>query len=114
MTAFMIRHGSDALCDILKHNGEFHTSTKSFTGEKWEHAYFPGIGMMKEDEYEKLKSDHANVGIDYVIRSYDTVIAYRVGREWIVSTAKYSRTTTQHQMLAQAAIDKLERIINAA
>lgn len=102
------------LRDILKRGDNFHNNGKTFTGERWENAFFPGIGWMDNEEYETLKTIHDNVGIDYVIRSYDTVIAYRAGGEWYVSHAKYSRTTTQHQSTAAVAISALEREMSYA
>lgn len=44
--------------------------------------------------------------IDYVIRSYDTPIAWH-DRElgWVMPACKYSRTTTRHQSIVSTTVD---------
>ena len=46
-----------------------------------------------------------NVGIDYVVYSYGTPIAYRYGAgKWRVPGAKYSVTTSKHQSTIRYAL----------
>lgn len=88
------------LRDLIKSGHEFHNNGKTFRGVRWDadHASLPGKGKMPESEYSKLELMHRLRGIDYVVFSYWTPIAYRLSNGvWITPTVKYSNTTSQHQ-----------------
>ena len=104
----------DVLRDIIERGDNFHNNGKTFTGENWEHAWLPAIGRMPTDEYETLKQHHADLDIDYVIRSYNTVIAYRAGGKWFTPDVRYSVTTSFHQTRAFTAISQLKEVLNAS
>lgn len=57
----------------------------------------------------RLMPRKAAHGIDravYVIRSYDTPIAWALGKDtWIIPQVKFSNTTAQHQSLVKTAVD---------
>lgn len=98
------------LRDIIETNQEFHNTTNNFRGVHWnaEHAATPSRGQMPTAEYNRLAMHHALVGVDYVVYSYETVIAYRNRNGvWYVPSVKYSRTTTGHQLDIGVVADKL-------
>lgn len=88
------------LRDLIKSGHEFHNNGKTFRGVRWnaDDASLPDKEKMPESEYNKLELMHRLRGIDYVVYSYRTVIAYRLSNGvWITPAVKYSNTTSQHQ-----------------
>ena len=51
---------------------------------------------MGDAEYADLVRHVTDGELDYVIRSWDTVIAYRAHGAWHLSHAKHSVSTTKH------------------
>lgn len=88
------------LRDIIAANQEFHNSTKNFRGEHWDadNAKLPNKGWMPQADYNTLERRHKLSGINYVVWSYQTVIAYRTcDGVWHVPSAKYSKATSRQQ-----------------
>lgn len=88
------------LRDLIRAGHEFHNNGKTFRGVRWDadSASKPGKGKMPEAEYSHLDVMHKLHGIDYVVFSYSTPIAYRLSNGvWITPAVKYSNTTSQHQ-----------------
>ena len=44
------------------------------------------------------------IDLDYVVKSYDAVIARYVGHRWEVNNTKYSATTSAHQSVVRRAL----------
>jgi hypothetical protein len=107
------------LAGLINDGHEFHNSNKTFRGEHWDadHASLPGKGKMPESEYSKLELLHRLRGIDYVVFSYYTPIAYRTTNGmWHMPSVRYSNTTSQHQGKISAAAHQLmiqKGLINA-
>lgn len=49
------------------------------------------------------------VAIDFVVFSYDTVIAWHRPGAWHVAEQRFSQTTSRHQNLVRDALDWLDR-----
>ena len=72
-------------------------------------------GEMSVRDYDFLLGDRNYYGIDYVIYSYSTPIAWLRGDgEWAMPDAKYSVTTTKHQTTTRAAIQEYKKTLNNA
>ena len=62
-------------------------------------------GYMRDSDSAAMYSARDNIGIDYVIYSYATPIAYRTNNgEWTIPDAKYSVTTSKHQSTIRYAL----------
>lgn len=97
----------------LRLNQAFHNNGESFRGVHWnaDRAELPGKGKMPESDWNTLKRVHDQYGIDYVVYSYRTVIAYRdTHGEWHIPEVTYSRTTTQHQNRIRVATSDLKKV----
>lgn len=103
------------LAKWLSNNEPFSNSTGQFRG-----IYYLGNATNNElvqawlptDEWTAFKL-RAN-GIDYVVLSYNTVIAYRWLDNWHMLDCKYSVTTTKHQNKLATAISVLGEYAHAA
>ena len=63
------------------------------------------LGKMSVRDYGYLRSDRDFYGIDYVIYSYTTPIAWLRGDgSWVMPEAGYSVTTKRHKATIRAAI----------
>lgn len=64
------------------------------------------FGRMRVGDTAPMYSARDAHGIDYVVYSYGTPIAYRIEDtgEWVVPDAKYSVTTSKHQATIKYAI----------
>ena len=72
-------------------------------------------GKISVWDYVFLRSDRNYYGIDYVIYSYDTPIAWRRGDgEWAMPAADYSVTTKRHKATIRAAIQEYKKALNNA
>lgn len=95
------------LADLLMADKAFHNSGKTFTGETWGYHALPQQGRMSNAEYLVLADRNGFEPIEYVVRSYGTVIGYRWMGTWYVSGAKYSVTTSAHQSKFATAVSTL-------
>lgn len=95
------------LADLLAAGKDFHNNGKTFTGEVWGRTELPAQGWMTDLDYTMMVRRTVLDKIEYVVRSYQTVIGYRVAGNWYVSAAKYSPTTSQHQSKFAAAVSVL-------
>lgn len=71
-------------------------------------------GKISVRDFCTLQSDKQAYGIDYVIYSYDTPIAWlfnKNGGSWAMPDAKYSVTTSKHQTTIRAAIKEFNRAL---
>ena len=72
-------------------------------------------GMISVYDYGFLHNDRNCYGIDYVIYSYDTPIAWLRGDgSWFMPVADYSATTTRHKNTIRAAILEYKKALNNA
>ena len=63
------------------------------------------LGKMSVRDYGYLRSDRDFYGIDYVIYSYSTPIAWLRGDgSWVMPEAGYSVTTKRHKAIIRAAL----------
>jgi hypothetical protein len=101
------------LRNIIDDGDDFHNNGGTFVGRKWAAGDIPSKGQMPIDEYRIMSSVHMTDRIDYVIWSYNTVIAYRASGVWYQPKAYYSNTTSFHQSRTRTATSQL-RVTNAA
>ena len=72
-------------------------------------------GRISVRDYDFLRGDRNYYGIDYVIYSYDTPIAWLRGDgEWAMPEAGYTPTTTRHKNTIRAAIQEYKKALNNA
>ena len=72
-------------------------------------------GKISVRDYNFLRGDRNYYGIDYVIYSYSTPIAWLRGDgEWAMPAADYSPTTTRHKNTIRAAIQEYKKALNNA
>lgn len=73
------------------------------------------FGKISVTDYGFLHGDRYNYGIDYVIYSYSTPIAWLRGDgEWAMPAADYSATTGRHKATIRAAIHEYRKAMNNA
>lgn len=101
-----------AIANNIKAGENFRNGTNSFSGhtvpKSHAHMFYAGHGIMPYVEASVMESNMAERGIDYIIRSYSTPIAYRLlDGTWIVPTASYSVTTGRHQSHVWSILRKL-------
>ena len=83
--------------------GEDFTTSGALRGES--RPAFIGTGRMSDAEAERLRLVDSLMGIDYVVYSYGTPIAYRTNDgNWTIPDAKYSETTSKHQSTIRYAV----------
>ena len=72
-------------------------------------------GEMSVRDYDFLRGDRNYYGIDYVIYSYETPIAWLRGDgEWAMPEAGYTPTTKKHKATIREAIQEYKRVLNNA
>lgn len=88
--------------DAVKNGQEFTNTNGTFRGE-----HGPARGMWSTGQlFNEYRDSVAEA--DYVIYSYGTPIAWRVGGEWITPDTRYSMTTSHHQGKAFTAVRNLD------
>lgn len=113
MTSTLLKlrtQGWREVLDVIKSNGEFDTPSNSFSGKHYDPdcARLPIQGWMNHANYGRLEMHHKMHGINYVVRSYNTVIAYRTNNgHWHFPTQDYSKTTSRHQGMILSAVGVL-------
>ena len=60
--------------------------------------FTPSIGMLPADYLDELK------GVEYIVYSYGTPIAWFKNGEWTIPALKYSVTTSKHQNYVRRAV----------
>lgn len=106
-----------ALREILAKSDSFQNSTGNFRGEWWNHYHrMPTTGRMPEDERLKLRNHVESYGIDYVVWSFATPIAWRLTHGyWYSPDVGYSKTTkAKHLSKLRPAIAELNNGIATA
>ena len=84
-------------------NGEDFTTSGALKGVANPLWVYPG--RMSNSDGAAAHAAHYLIGIDYVIYSYDTPIAYRTNDgKWAIPDAKYSVTTSKHQSTIRYAV----------
>ena len=77
----------------------------ALSGEQFYEGSSTNEGMMSGESYEQWRADCDAGHITYVVRSYYTPIAWcNIPGEWIVTTDKYSVTTSRHQGIVRRAL----------
>lgn len=102
-----VKHGANHQRDMerlgtLSNSGKpWRNSSDSFRGQPLGPGESISTGQMSGPELEEFKM-HARAGrIEYVIRSYETPVAYLVKGEpghasfWMITATRYSNTTSQ-------------------
>ena len=73
------------------------------------------FGKMSMHDYELLRTDNQTIGVDYVVYSYSTPIAWLRGDgEWVMPEAGYTQTTKRHKATIRAAIQEYNKALNNA
>ena len=72
--------------------------------------YWIETGRMSREDTHALRTTQNEAGIDYIVFSYGTPIAYRAqdSGEWVVPDAKYSVTTSKHQSVVRYAVSMVQ------
>ena len=106
MTIRTTTRNAAAIARALQNCESFTTSgaLKGVANPPWIHP-----GRIKSDDGAAMYRACDEIGIDYIVYSYGTPIAYRTkgdggDGEWTIPDAKYSVTTTKHQSTIQYAI----------
>lgn len=60
--------------------------------------FTPAIGMLPSDYLDQLQ------GVEYIVYSYGTPIAWFKKGEWTIPALKYSSTTSKHQNYVRRAV----------
>lgn len=116
MTSKLFRSDRDGwwtLRDLLKRNEAFHNSTRNLRGEHHNpDDPLPGKGKMCPADSHKMNMTHDAWGVDYIIYSFQTPIAYRdTHGRWVVPETGYSVTTkTKHLSRVRPAVAELEKV----
>ena len=94
MTIRTTTRNATMIARAIKNGEDFNTSgaLKGIANPWWIES-----GRMNIAYAKAMYAARDNIGIDYVIYSYGTPIAYRANGEWITPDAKYSTTTSKHQ-----------------
>ena len=94
MTIRTTTRNANAIARAIRQGEDFTTSgaLKGVANPSWVHT-----GRMSVTDGRVLYAVHHTVGIDYVVYSYGTPIAYLAGGEWVTPDTKYSATTSKHQ-----------------
>lgn len=96
----------DEFTEWLKNRERFTNSTGSFRGEPYDgHGIYQG--WLANDQYRELKTAP---NIDYLIRSYQTVMAWHDDNGWHQFQGSFSRTTTGHQSEISWALSALGKL----
>lgn len=103
MTIRTTTRNAAAIARAIRQGEDFATSgaLKGEVNPRW-----VGPGRMRPEDGRELYVAQSVVGIDYVVYSYGTPIAYRTEDtgEWVVPDVKYSVTTSKHQGMVQYAL----------
>lgn len=112
---FTRSHNWMDLRDILEKRQPFANSTKSFRGEQCHASQSfaltraSHVGQMDESERLIMLADAENYGIDYVVYSFATPVAWvRSDGYWRVTDRSYSVTTAKHLSKLRTAVSALE------
>lgn len=116
MTSKLYRSNSDGwweLRNLLRDGKPWHNTTRKFRGELWDKhsAQVPHGGRMSQADRNDMINVSKLYGIDYVVYSYATPVAYRDGRGiWHMPDAGYSMATkTKHLSNLRPAIAELQK-----
>ena len=101
MTIRTTTRNASAIARAIR-QGEDFTTSGALRGES--RPAFIGTGRMSDAEAKQLRLVDSLMGIDYVVYSYGTPIAYRASGEWAIPDAKYSVTTSKHQSTIRYAV----------
>lgn len=100
------RDGWWQLAALIADDRPFTSTTASLRGER--HGWPTSFGRLPAEHVARLRDDTARHGIDMIIYSYATPIAWHVcGFGWRVPDATYSVTTSRHQTLVRVALANL-------
>jgi hypothetical protein len=99
------KDGFQAFASAIRGRESFRNSTGSLTGVPVEGGMGLSFGKLPEVWRERL--DRARDSCSYIVFSYRTPIAWLSNGAWVVPTARYSVTTSQHQGLIRAALSVL-------
>lgn len=116
MASTLFRSDADGwwtLRDLLKRNEAFHNTTSKLRGVHHNpDAPLPDKGRMDNADRHKMNMVHDMFGVDYIIYSFQTPIAYRnTHGTWVVPDAGYSMVTkSKHLSRVRPAIAELEKV----
>ena len=102
MTIRTTTRNATMIARAIKNGEDFNTSgaLKGIANPWWIES-----GRMNIAYAKAMYAARDNIGIDYVIYSYGTPIAYRTNNgEWTIPDAEYSATTSKHQGVVRYAV----------
>jgi len=103
---------------LLDNRTPFHNSSGNFRGElnDPDTPALVGSGQMSEADRNRMRMIHDVYGIDYVVFSYSTPIAYRDRRGvWCVPNAGYSQTTkARHLSRVRPAVASIMSVLETS
>lgn len=102
MTIRTTTRNAAAIARAIRQGEDFATSgaLKGIANPWWVNS-----GYMRDSDSAAMYAARDNAGIDYVIYSYATPIAYRTADgQWTIPDAKYSVTTSKHQSTIRYAV----------
>jgi hypothetical protein len=67
-----------------------------------ERGILGGFGRLNAEEFAQFKQ--VETGVDYLVMSYDTPIAWHTAEGWYVVSQKFSVTTSKHSNYVRRAI----------
>lgn len=103
MTIRTTTRNAATIAHAIRQGEDFTTSgaLEGIANPRWVNS-----GRMRDSDSAPLYSARDNIGIDYVIYSYATPIAYRTtDGNWTIPDAKYSVTTSKHQSTIRYALE---------
>lgn len=105
-TATKGRDAIEAIARAFQQNEDF-TTSGALKGIAAPPSAYIDSGRMHDSDARDLYKVREMFGIDYVVFSYGTPIAYRTAQygKWVVPDAKYSVTTSKHQTTIRQAIE---------
>ena len=96
--------------------GKPFTTNGSLTGQSKgaRRGLYWRTGRLPRDWESVLNTDTVTVGVDYVVYSYGTPIAWlRSDGAWAIPPVKYSLTTTRHQTTAHDIVARHSEMVRS-
>jgi len=98
---------------FIRSGEAFHNHSGTFKGVHWDadRAELPGREKMPVSDWNTFKRVHDQYGIDYVVYSYRTVIAYHdTHGTWHIPDVRYGQTSTRHQNRIRVVAAQFEKV----
>ena len=102
MPATKERHNLTSVHDAIRRRANF-TCNNTLVGLNWSDFGIGGMGRLPERFHSQYQGDMMSKGF-YVVKSYDTPIAWFTRGQWVIPDVKYSVTTSRHQNIVRKGI----------